>query len=453
VLELRPVHAMNAGTNPNSNMMLVIHNTFLHAVELEDRIGLVRSKSEPAGCCHHAIGANPGDQIHELSEAQTTKYHDTRAQLDYPSDVSKGYEPDFEQLDAQQAPVQIHNFVTLASLGTSRHGPEKDCHALIAQWENCTDPAKTLRGCCKKSSPLSTTSTSASSDDDACEQNDAAPWLLSKPWVTNVAVQGNVPTQNSGLMSKAHAGTTLGSWTQQAALMIRTAQPVPVAGFQLSSAPSSFLGVATPKAQSPMAVDPMVLNTSTPLNDLPLCYQHRFHQESHNTGWLSDDARQFTKTRYNGRLSIITEDRVHTSGVLQYAVQFTAGQISSADGVGFIFSSRLPSTKNIQHIVSIFASSAGRICFRAGAEVIRSGLSLQCFKRGDWITMSMDLNQKVACFRIFSSVDGKPSSPVSFAFGSILEALREKTNLIPETPCGYFTCVVKNLDVSVGLGS
>lgn len=169
-------------------------------------------------------------------------------------------------------------------------------------------------------------------------------------------------------------------------------------------------------------------------------------------GWLSDDGRQFTKMQYKGRLSILTENVVHSSGLVQYALQFTAGNLSSADGVGFIFSSKLPCSKNIQRIASIFVNSAGRICLRAGAEVVRSNMSLQPLKVGDWIWLSVDFNDQISCFKLIPA-DGGATSSVTFAFGSSLEKLKTTTTIIPDILSGYFACVVKNLGVTVTLSS
>jgi len=202
---------------------------------------------------------------------------------------------------------------------------------------------------------------------------------------------------------------------------------------------------------SPVESPPFVVGMQLPCQ-LPIGGQHRFHEETRVMGWLSDDGRQFTKMQYKGRLSILTENVVHSSGLVQYALQFTAGNLSSADGVGFIFSSKLPCSKNIQRIASIFVNSAGRICLRAGAEVVRSNMSLQPLKVGDWIWLSVDFNDQISCFKLIPADGGAPSS-VTFAFGSSLEKLKTTTTIIPDILSGYFACVVKNLGVTVTLSS
>merc|ERR1719155_332115 len=69
------------------------------------------------------------------------------------------------------------------------------------------------------------------------------------------------------------------------------------------------------------------------------------------SGDLSADAVRFTKNaNFHGRLTLITEAEVQTSGVKRYAVVFDEGQLSPADGVGFAFGTTLPSTQNIQKV-------------------------------------------------------------------------------------------------------
>lgn len=189
-----------------------------------------------------------------------------------------------------------------------------------------------------------------------------------------------------------------------------------------------------------------------PRQSCPFGSQHRFHEETRTMGLLSEDARHFTKMEYQGRLSIVTEDTVHSYGKLHYAVQFASGTLSSADGVGFIFSPKLPCSKNIQRIVSVFVNSAGQICLRAGARVVRSNMSLKPLKVGDWITVELDFSGKTACFTLYPS-GGGASSSVLFPFGPSLETFKKQTNIVSDTLCGYFACVVKNLGVSLALGS
>merc|ERR1719454_584295 len=128
----------------------------------------------------------------------------------------------------------------------------------------------------------------------------------------------------------------------------------------------------------------------------PLGNRHRFHDETASMGLVSSDLREFTKTEFEGRLSLVTENEVHTRGVVKYCLQFSEGELSCADGLGFVFSQTLPCPKNIQRIVSIFVNRAGRICFRSRNEVKRSEINVKRLELGDWVGVSIDMEEQIA---------------------------------------------------------
>ncbi|CAE7386176.1 unnamed protein product [Symbiodinium natans] len=169
-------------------------------------------------------------------------------------------------------------------------------------------------------------------------------------------------------------------------------------------------------------------------------------------GVLSSDARTFTKSSNKGRLSIICENRVHFSGVERYAVQFTEGELCSADGVGFILSSDLPCTKNIQRIVSVFANRTGRICVRVHEEVERCSQRVKCLEVGDWLEVISDLDNQTVSFVVYPQ-DGSRPSWATISFAEILSKARGRIAGLPRAPCGYLAVVIKCLGVSVKLGS
>merc|ERR1719162_2099410 len=137
----------------------------------------------------------------------------------------------------------------------------------------------------------------------------------------------------------------------------------------------------------------------------PLGCLHNFHQETRNMGAVSPDFRHFTKVGYEGRLSVVSESKVHEDkeGVLRYLIQFAGGELSRADGVGFVFSSRLPCAKNIQRIVSIFVNQRGRICMRVFADIIRASAFIKTLEVGDWVELCIDLENKVATFNVWAN--------------------------------------------------
>lgn len=179
--------------------------------------------------------------------------------------------------------------------------------------------------------------------------------------------------------------------------------------------------------------------------------QHRFHQKNTSMGVLSPDARSFTKSSNKGRLSIVCENRVHFSGVVRYAVQFTEGELCSADGVGFILSSDLPCTKNIQKIVSVFANRTGRICVRVHEDVKRCHQRVKCLELGDWLEVISDLEQQKVTFVVWAQ-DGSAPTSATISFGDVLEKARGRAN-VPRSACGYLAVVMKHLGVSVNLAS
>mmetsp|Transcript_306 Transcript_306/g.1045 ORF Transcript_306/g.1045 Transcript_306/m.1045 type:complete len:714 (-) Transcript_306:291-2432(-) len=184
---------------------------------------------------------------------------------------------------------------------------------------------------------------------------------------------------------------------------------------------------------------------------------HSFHSEFSTMGQLRADARQFTKQAYEGRLSVISESQVHTGGVHRYLVQFSKGELSKADGVGFIFSPRLPCKKNIQRIVSIFANQHGQICMRIFENLLRADVCVEPLKLGDWVEMVMDLDNQTVTFSIWPGTEGSaPTSRAVFSYGETLKDFYDKAQTASrrlDFRKGHLACVVKNAGVTVTLGS
>lgn len=180
--------------------------------------------------------------------------------------------------------------------------------------------------------------------------------------------------------------------------------------------------------------------------------EHHFHLESRGTGELSEDCRTFTKKEYQGRLSVITEAEMHSSGITRHVIQFTKGELSAADGVGFVFSRTLPCPKNIKRITSVFVNRSGRICLRGGSDVVRSNTSVGKLRVGEWIEMTVDLDKMVASFIVWPASGMCPSSAV-FAFGTALNDLNIQVSRQGQPVCGYLACVVQNLGVTIAFRS
>mmetsp|Transcript_31257 Transcript_31257/g.57188 ORF Transcript_31257/g.57188 Transcript_31257/m.57188 type:complete len:476 (-) Transcript_31257:71-1498(-) len=193
----------------------------------------------------------------------------------------------------------------------------------------------------------------------------------------------------------------------------------------------------------------------------PVGTLHRFHKESTGFGTVSEDFRVFTKSHtYEGRLSVLSESEVHRGGIHRYLVQFTSGELTKADGVGFVFAPRLPCTKNVQKIVSVFVNQSGRICMRVFGEIIKAQAHVTALELGDWIEVAVDLNNSVATFNIwppdplaFWVPQSQPCSSAVFHYGKKLaQANRAATNPV-KLDMGHFACVVQNVGVTVTIGS
>lgn len=194
----------------------------------------------------------------------------------------------------------------------------------------------------------------------------------------------------------------------------------------------------------------------------PVGLLHRFHQETNEMGVISPDFRTFTKMGYEGRLTLVTEAAVHSNGVHRYLVQFSSGELSRADGVGFVFSSRLPCPKNIQRIISIFLNQRGRICMRIFADIVRAHAYVKHIELGDWVEMVVNLDKQVVTFKIWPRTPsgwpagaGRPASIAEFPFGNRLNKLSQvrDTSRDISLNTGHLACVVKNVGVTVMLAS
>lgn len=205
---------------------------------------------------------------------------------------------------------------------------------------------------------------------------------------------------------------------------------------------------------------------SPPPADLPPLGQqppwgtrHRFHREVEDMGSVEEDYRRFTKRGFVGRLSLVSEAKVHHGGQHRYLVQFKEGELSRADGVGFVFSNRLPCAKNIQKIVSIFVNQRGRICMRILNEIVRASAQVKALQIGDWVEMAVDLDQQSVVFNVWpSGPSGWPDpskklSTATFPYGQRLRRLNKTHHRTFNLSAGHLACVVKNINVSINLGS
>jgi len=305
------------------------------------------------------------------------------------------------------------------------------------------------------------------------------------PWVSNMGVPQPpwmYPACPSGPQAPASASMMPPRWSMDN-LTVQTAVPcggmpcmypslaseqTTVWGSRTTTASSTATAAGAAAAQSPFRQDlhrasqDVGLSTHFSANQLcigpPVGRRHSFHQETKGMGIVQPDFRQFTKVGYEGRLSVVSESQVHQDGLQRYLVQFTSGELSRADGVGFVFSQRLPCAKNIQRIVSIFVNQRGRICMRAFAELERASAFVKPLELGDCVELAIDLTNQVCCFNIWECTDsgwpdltGIPASSAELNFGARMSSLSQAAQKPVNLTVGHLACVVKNEGVSITL--
>eukprot|EP00930_Biecheleria_cincta_P005495 TRINITY_DN106426_c0_g1_i1.p1 TRINITY_DN106426_c0_g1~~TRINITY_DN106426_c0_g1_i1.p1 ORF type:complete len:450 (-),score=73.12 TRINITY_DN106426_c0_g1_i1:234-1505(-) len=209
-----------------------------------------------------------------------------------------------------------------------------------------------------------------------------------------------------------------------------------------------FYGVAPVSAQWPISSQPMSQGPEFGM-------EHSFHSEVKSFGKCSPDLRSFTKGEdFEGRLSVLSGSQVQHGGVQRYLMQFSAGQLSKADGVGFVFASRVPCAKNIQKIVSVFVNQRGRICMRVFGDILRAKKHVRTLRIGDWIEMIIDLERSVATFKVWANeYAGEPDSTAEFHYGQRLSQANQASAKPVKLNVGHFACVVQNVGVTMTMGS
>lgn len=162
---------------------------------------------------------------------------------------------------------------------------------------------------------------------------------------------------------------------------------------------------------------------------------------------FSEDCRSFTKKQRGHRLSLVSENQVHLQGSERYIIAFTAGELSRADGVGIIFSLRLPRSSDIQKIISVFLNRTGRICSRINQRVTRIASSLPQIEVGDILEVVNNLDMNSLKFTVWTKAGHEFTASISYSEVAI--AMGFEGRPVP----GHLAVVVKNPGVSVSLFS
>eukprot|EP00929_Paragymnodinium_shiwhaense_P116599 TRINITY_DN8626_c0_g1_i6.p2 TRINITY_DN8626_c0_g1~~TRINITY_DN8626_c0_g1_i6.p2 ORF type:complete len:233 (+),score=28.81 TRINITY_DN8626_c0_g1_i6:1088-1786(+) len=187
-----------------------------------------------------------------------------------------------------------------------------------------------------------------------------------------------------------------------------------------------------------------------------ITHHHRFCGELKHIGNLSACRRIFEKTKFPGRLSMVTEAKVHVGGQHRYLLQFGAGQLSKSDGVGFVFNDMLPCKKDMRLISSIFVNQKGRICLRFHDTVHNTEAFVKALRRGDWLEFFIDLDESSVYVKLWPAMGRHfQSSTARCTFGKILAEYNAVAP--PEQRVdgrrGHFACVLRDPGVKVTLAS
>jgi len=164
------------------------------------------------------------------------------------------------------------------------------------------------------------------------------------------------------------------------------------------SLPRTFSDQTHARARRPLLVakiEPIREDASTVAPQGP-----EWHEETASMGELSANRKEFTKFEFDGRLSMVTESEVRSQGIVRYLVHLTSGELSPADGVGFVFSDRLPCRMNIQLIDSIFISRRGLICTRVHDGPMLKHGSICPLLIGMSVELVVDLDRGFAQFAV-----------------------------------------------------
>lgn len=173
------------------------------------------------------------------------------------------------------------------------------------------------------------------------------------------------------------------------------------------------------------------------------------HHEAGHWGVLSADQSHFLKgPQFEGRLSMVSEGTSRVGGKHRYLARFGGKGPSIADGVGFIFFSRLPCPKDIRKLTSLFLNQRGNLFLRVYQDVQRMPQRTKAIEIGDWVEMVIDLDAKVAAFQVWPA-DGSlpPTPPAEVEFEDEVKKARRSQKT--RAWSGFFTCVVKEPGTSI----
>lgn len=144
----------------------------------------------------------------------------------------------------------------------------------------------------------------------------------------------------------------------------------------------------------------------------------RWHRSAETVGVISEDGHVFTKTagprrsRVSERgatvelasICMVFEASLRCGGVHRYCYDIMDGELGAADGVGFVFDSKVR-RNNIQRMRSVFLNQRGRICLRNNGQVTKLQAQLPPLMVGVCLHLLVDLDSLIARFNV-SNAEG-----------------------------------------------
>lgn len=183
---------------------------------------------------------------------------------------------------------------------------------------------------------------------------------------------------------------------------------------------------------------------------------NRWHGSAQFAGELSQDGHIFTKTKVGPQkrfsegvvlssISMVFEQTLRLGGVHRYRYSILEGTVGAADGVGFVFDSRIR-RNNIKRMRSVFLNKNGQVCVRDLERITKLSGSFPKLTAGMCVTLHVDLDRATARFEMEDALRRN----IGVADLSFAELVNESlTPLPPSVPApvraGFFCAVLTDV--------
>jgi len=135
----------------------------------------------------------------------------------------------------------------------------------------------------------------------------------------------------------------------------------------------------------------------------------RWHPSTASAGSISEEGHVFTKFHAGPQkklrgatlssLCILFETRLRSGGVHRYRYSILAGSVGPADGVGFVFDTKVR-RMNIQRMRSVFLNKHGQVCMRNFEHIEKLPHYLPRLEQGVHVLLTVDLDQAMVRFQM-----------------------------------------------------